>query len=720
MSDPRSVSPAPPASNGTPDEATPDMKGALSAIDRMLETEPPVGAATPLARPGPTPVAASSGSRTVPPNRPDQKSAAARDARPQSGGTPASATAARSRLYWFLGTADLNPLDPGSLTYEPYFGLREKPFSLLSDPRFFFGDSVHGAAFETLVGGICRREGIMALTGEVGTGKTTLCRAVLQSLDRRAFAAFVPDPFLSREDLLKTLLLDFGVVSMDEVRSGRLRGASRADLSFPLYEFLASLQPLKAFAVVMIDEAQNLTSELLEEIRILADLEGRQKLVQVFLVGQPELRERLTTPQMRQLRQRMTVQCELVPLAGQEVAQYIAHRLEVAGGDGRGLFSLASIDLIRTASNGIPRVINLLCDRALSRAASLRATRVEADDVVWAAEELRLPTPDRWRAEIRVEPRSFRPPDPPGGQSQPAAPALHVVQPFLLPSPAETPVPREASDTAGESADGESSVRLDAIDEAFERLAEAPELQPVEPEGEPAAPSHAGDAADTSGADQAQDASGESAPAAETRALDAPVGGDLETAIESFEPEPVNATPPLLRRYLWIAGACLAFATGFGGYLYLSASESSQDQPTIEAAVDQAQPVPESIPLPADPAASTASPAEPVRPAASPSPVPDLAAPPVGSATPAGPAGPVALQMATFQSAVRAQQAVDELRAAGFDARSIPVSLRDGQPAIVVMLGPFPDVPTAERELARAQQIPGYDTARVVPVGSSR
>jgi type II secretory pathway predicted ATPase ExeA len=173
-----------------------------------------------------------------------------------------------SRLLWAIGVSDASAQDPGALTYEPYFGLQEKPFSLSPDPRFFFGKSSHGAAFNTLVSGIRRREGILVLTGEVGTGKTMLCRAVLQALDRKTFAAFVPDPCLSPEDLLKKLLVDFGVVTVDELRSGRMRTASRTDLSYPLYEFLASLQPLHAFAVVIIDEAQNLPPQTLEEIRI--------------------------------------------------------------------------------------------------------------------------------------------------------------------------------------------------------------------------------------------------------------------------------------------------------------------------------------------------------------------------------------------------------------------------------------------------------------------
>ena len=309
----------------------------------------------------------------------------------------------RSRLSWFIGMSDAGTADPGSLTYEPYFGLREKPFSLSSDPRFFFGDSTHGATFDRLAAGLRRREGIVVLTGEVGTGKTTLCRAVFQSLDQKTFAAFVPDPFLSREDLLKTLLVNFGVVSMDEIRSGRLRGVSRTDLSYPLYDFLASLQPLKAFAVVMIDEAQNLTTELLEEIRILSDLENRQKLIQVLLVGQPELQWRLATSEMRQLSQRVSIRCELTPLAREDVKPYVSRRLTVAGNDGRVQFTDAAIDLVSTASSGTPRVINLVCDRALFRAAHSQTMKIDAEHVIWAVDDLKLPVAQTLRVPLSVQ-----------------------------------------------------------------------------------------------------------------------------------------------------------------------------------------------------------------------------------------------------------------------------------------------------------------------------
>src|SRR3954471_7624407 len=234
-----------------------------------------------------------------------------------------------------------------SLTYEPFYGLREKPFSLSADPRFLYRSPAHGPAFDAILAGIRRREGLIVLTGQIGTGKTTLCRSVLQHLDRRTFAAFVPDPFVSREDLLKTLLVDFGVISIADLTRGRFNGASRSDLSYQLYEFLDSLVPLQAFAVLVIDEAQNLSLPLLEEIRILSELERREKLLQVVLVGQPELRTSLGLPQMRQVDQRVSVCCDLTALDVAGVAGYINHRLLVAGqGERRVEFSHEAIEAV--------------------------------------------------------------------------------------------------------------------------------------------------------------------------------------------------------------------------------------------------------------------------------------------------------------------------------------------------------------------------------------
>src|SRR3954470_25045329 len=272
-----------------------------------------------------------------------------------------------------------------SLTYEPFYGLHEKPFSLSADPRFLYKSLAHAPAFDALLSGIRRREGLIVLTGEIGTGKTTLCRAVLEALDRRTFAAFVPDPFVSREDLLKTLLVDFGVISIGDLMRGRFNGASRSELSYPLYEFLDSLVPLQAFAVLVIDEAQNLSLPLLEEIRILSELERREKLLQVGLVGQPELRSSLKLPEMRQVEQRISVRCDLTALDAKGVAGYVSHRLEIAGrGGSRVVITSAALDAIYQGSSGVPRLINRICDRALQRAYAARTMQIDAP-FVWAA-----------------------------------------------------------------------------------------------------------------------------------------------------------------------------------------------------------------------------------------------------------------------------------------------------------------------------------------------
>jgi len=178
----------------------------------------------------------------------------------------------------------------------------------------------------------------------------------------------VPDPFLSREDLLKMLLIEFGVISADDLRSGRFNAASRLELSYPLYDFLRSLVPLQAYAVLIIDEAQNLTSQLLEEIRILADVEGPEKLLQLVLVGQPEFHDKMMDPAMRQVDQRVSVRCALQVLERDALPEYIAHRFTVAGaGSDRVQFVPEAVDLLYTASHGNPRVLNLLADKCLQR-----------------------------------------------------------------------------------------------------------------------------------------------------------------------------------------------------------------------------------------------------------------------------------------------------------------------------------------------------------------
>ena len=279
----------------------------------------------------------------------------------------------------------------GALTYEPHFGLKAKPFSLSTDPRSLYKSPAYSAALDDLLSAIRRREGIIVLTGEMGTGKTTLCRAALYQLDRKTFSTFVPDPHLSREDLLRMLLVDFGEVSVDDLRRGRMSNASRSDLSYQLYEFLTSLESVDAFAVLVIDEAQHLAQPLLEEIRALSELEAGRRLLQIVLVGQPELQTRLKQFQMRQIDQRVTMRCELRPLSREDLAGYVAHRLATVGGTKERIaFASAAIDLIHAASNGVPRLINIICDRAMSHALEARVSVIGAPLVSDAIDELQM------------------------------------------------------------------------------------------------------------------------------------------------------------------------------------------------------------------------------------------------------------------------------------------------------------------------------------------
>jgi type II secretory pathway predicted ATPase ExeA/cell division septation protein DedD len=279
------------------------------------------------------------------------------------------------------GPAALVPFLPqaDSLTYEPFFGLNEKPFSLNADPRFVFDSPSYGATRDGLLAGIRRREGLLVLTGEIGTGKTTLCRAVLQDLGRKTYSSMVPDPFASREDLLKMLLIDFGVMSIQELTTGRLRQASRTELGYLLSEFLDSLAQ-DAFVVVIVDEAQNMSLPMIEETRILSDTFGAAGRLQIVFVGQPELHAKLKLPEMRQVDQRVCGYHRLAPMSRDAVAGYIQHRLQAAGGRrDRVLFPPETVDALHRRSGGVARLINRICDRALQLAHARRADEVDQE-----------------------------------------------------------------------------------------------------------------------------------------------------------------------------------------------------------------------------------------------------------------------------------------------------------------------------------------------------
>lgn len=275
--------------------------------------------------------------------------------------------------------------------YENYYGFTEKPFSLTPDPKYLFKSATHANAFELLQYAIRRREGFVVVTGDIGTGKTTLCRAILEQLDRRTFTALVLNPFLSEEDLLRLILQDFGVVSRDEIKRGRLASVSKQELIETLNEFLLSLQPLGARALLIIDEAQNLPLQVLEQIRILSNLEtDKDKLLQILMVGQNNLRDLLRQRELRQLDQRVSIRYELKPLSAEETGAYVMHRLAIAGGGAGVSFAPKSLARVYRYTRGIPRLINLVCDRALLAAYSDHTNRVLPAHVKHAAESLDL------------------------------------------------------------------------------------------------------------------------------------------------------------------------------------------------------------------------------------------------------------------------------------------------------------------------------------------
>ena len=275
--------------------------------------------------------------------------------------------------------------------YEDFYGFLEKPFSLTPDPRYLYKSESHANAFDLLQYAIRRREGFVVVTGDIGTGKTTLCRAILDQLDRKTFTALVLNPFITEEDLLRMILQDFGVVSREEIKRGRLAGVSKQELIDTLNEFLLSLLPLRASALLIIDEAQNLPLRVLEQIRILSNLEtDKEKLLQIVLVGQLNLRDLLRSPELRQLDQRVSIRYQLRPLSRDETSAYVAHRLAIAGGGAAVTFAPKALSVLHRCSGGIPRLINLLCDRALLGGYSARTNRITPDLVTKAASSLDL------------------------------------------------------------------------------------------------------------------------------------------------------------------------------------------------------------------------------------------------------------------------------------------------------------------------------------------
>jgi general secretion pathway protein A len=240
--------------------------------------------------------------------------------------------------------------------YNELYGFRESPFNITPDPRFLFFSDRHREAFNHILFGIRERKGFIQVTGEVGAGKTTVCRAVLEELGPNVRTALILNPCLTSTQLLRAILTEFGL----EARNDKV--ACLQVLNHFLLEQLA----LGNDVVLFIDEAQDLDFELLEQVRLLSNLETDQrKLLQIVLLGQPELREKLDERRLRQLRQRITVRYHLTPLSRAEMEQYIQHRLHVAGANGFPTFNRWALRSIYRYSGGVPRLINAICDKTL-------------------------------------------------------------------------------------------------------------------------------------------------------------------------------------------------------------------------------------------------------------------------------------------------------------------------------------------------------------------
>jgi general secretion pathway protein A len=269
--------------------------------------------------------------------------------------------------------------------YCKHFGLTREPFSVTPDPNFLFLSASHAEALAQFVYGIKSRRGFIVLTGEVGTGKTTLIHSLLEEInDGHTHSALIFNLMDSPKDFLRYLCEDFAITSPVE------KPNDNQDSLTLLHRFLLECYRKGENVVLIIDEAQNLSAEVLERVRLLSNFETKQeKLLQILLVGQPELGDRLNQPELRQLKQRVALRHHLSPLSLIDCKKYIAQRLEISGGRGS-LFGVAAIEAVHRYSGGIPRLVNILCDNGLLSAYARRKEQVEAAMIDEIAQDLEI------------------------------------------------------------------------------------------------------------------------------------------------------------------------------------------------------------------------------------------------------------------------------------------------------------------------------------------
>jgi general secretion pathway protein A len=281
--------------------------------------------------------------------------------------------------------------------YAAFFRFSQRPFSLTADPRFYFRSRSHSRVFDALAAAIARRDRVMLVLGDLGVGKTTLCKTLLDLQERKSRAALVGNALLSPEDLLRLMLQDLGAVTRDEVRAGALASATRVHLVDRFDQFLDRLGASGGGAVVIVDEAHSLPAATRDQLLEIAALESnRDRLLQFLLAAQPAVGGAATLPEFAN--DRSTVRARLLPLERDECEPYVTHRLAIAAGQ-PATFSPRAIEVIYALSGGVARLVNLLCERGLQEAAATSVHRVEANMIESAASALDL---------IRLRPKRFR------------------------------------------------------------------------------------------------------------------------------------------------------------------------------------------------------------------------------------------------------------------------------------------------------------------------
>jgi len=281
--------------------------------------------------------------------------------------------------------------------YCAYYGLARRPFEMTPDPAFLYLGETHRVGLATLVYGVQSGKGFVLLTGEVGTGKTTLLHALLGQLDADTASAFIFNPRLEPLDFFRMLLYEYGIEQTCR---------SKAEYLLSLNEFLIARLGQRLKTVLIIDEAQTLAPEMLEEVRLLSNLETpTSKLLQIILVGQPELVELLGRPELRQLRQRIVLRHHLRPFDEQESDAYIDERLALAGYTGKGIFQRSARREIHAVTEGVPRLVNVVCDGALLLGYSRQRPQIDAAAIREVAGDLGL-VADTGRSLQAVGPRA--------------------------------------------------------------------------------------------------------------------------------------------------------------------------------------------------------------------------------------------------------------------------------------------------------------------------